>query len=342
MTSGISCRDLRVHAAGRELVHVTALHVPAGRTLAVLGPNGAGKSTLLRALGLLGDHRTTGEILLDGRPATPASMRRAVAAVLQRPILRRGTVATNVASGLRFRGVDRRGARTRTGPWLEALGIDQLATRDVRTLSGGEAQRVSIARALAVGPRVLLLDEPFTGLDAATRADLLADLRAALDHHGAATVLVTHDRDEARALAEETALLVAGHVRRHGPTDRVLDEPQDEDTARLLGFTNLLPPSLTGRPQTLAARPEHCRVGGAPDADDVVRVAGILRRAVRLGPTTRLDVDTAAGSLVCLAPDDPPDVPPIGGPVVVAVGRAKPLLDRGNGTAVRCDPAVRP
>ncbi|MCO1656292.1 ABC transporter ATP-binding protein [Pseudonocardia humida] len=331
MTPGLSCRDLSVHADGRELVQAATLHVPAGRTLAVLGPNGAGKSTLLRALGLLGRHRTTGEVLLDGRPVTPTQMRAAVGAVLQRPILRRGTVVANVASGLRFRGVGRREADDRARPWLDALGIAHLAARDARTLSGGEAQRVSIARALAVGPRVLLLDEPFTGLDPTTRADLVADLRAALDHHAAAAVLVTHDRHEALALAHDTALLIRGRVRQHGPTRCVLDDPRDPETARLLGYTNLVPPGTSGRPHTLAARPEHCRlVPGATDPADVPEallvVAGTLRRGVRLGRTTRLDVDTPAGPLTCLDPDEPPaPIPPTNSPVVVAVGRARPL-----------------
>lgn len=331
MTTGLSCRDLRVRAGGRELVHVSALHVPAGRTLAVLGPNGAGKSTLLRALGLLGRHSISGEILLDGRPVSREQMRAAVAAVLQRPILRRGTVATNVASGLRFRGVGRREASERARYWLEVLSIGHLADRDAGTLSGGEAQRVSIARALAVGPRVLLLDEPFTGLDATSRADLLADLRAALDHHDAATVLVTHDRHEARALAQDTALLIGGRIRHHGLTQHVLDDPRDPDTARLLGYTNLLAPNSTGRPHVLAARPEHCRPVAAPEdrADAALTVEGTLRRTVHLGAVTRHDVDTDAGPLVCLV--DPggsmePEVLGVGSPVVVAITHVQPLI----------------
>jgi tungstate transport system ATP-binding protein len=256
----LEVRDLRVRVGDRLLVDVVALTVPTGGATAILGPNGAGKSTLLRALGLLSRHRVTGQVLLDGAPMTPARSRASVAAVLQRPVLRRGTVVDNAADGLRFRGVDRRAARREVAPWLEALGIPHLSGRDVRSLSGGEAQRVCLVRALAVAPRVLLLDEPFTGLDNATRADLLADLRAALDQHPTATVLVTHDQGDARALADTTVLLVAGRVRSSGLTARVLDDPVDSDTARLLGFTNLISRAIGSQKLLLAARPRDCRV----------------------------------------------------------------------------------
>jgi tungstate transport system ATP-binding protein len=300
VTSRIGCRDLRVSARGRELLHVQALDVAAGEALAVLGPNGAGKSTLLRALGHLGGLHRSGDVLLDGRPAGARDLRSAVAAVLQRPILRRGTVATNAAAGLRLRGVGRAEARRRSAPWLDALGVGHLAARPARTLSGGEAQRVAIARALAVAPRVLLLDEPFAGLDATTRADLLADLRVVLDGLDTATVLVTHDRHEATALTGHTALLVAGRIRQVGPTEPVLDQPVDTDCARLVGFTNLLPPAATGRPDLYVARPEHCAaVDGQPTG---LRIPGTVRRVVPLGVVTRVDVDTAAGTLACLAP----------------------------------------
>ncbi|OLF19133.1 ABC transporter ATP-binding protein [Actinophytocola xanthii] len=298
----IGCRDLRVSAGGREVVAVSRLDVPAGETLAVLGPNGSGKSTLLRALAHLGGAARSGSVLLDGRTATTTELRRAVAAVLQRPVLQRATVLDNAAAGLRLRGVRRGEARHRARPWLDALGVAQLAGRDARTLSGGEAQRVAIARALAVGPRVLLLDEPFTGLDATTRTDLLADLRAALDRQRAAVLLVTHDREEARALADRTALLVNGEIRQLGPTAEVLDAPADQECATLLGFTTQLPPALTGREVLLVARPERCRplAGSAPPPPDAVVVEGVLRRVVPLGGAFRLDLDTPAGSLTAV------------------------------------------
>lgn len=324
MTPGIGCRDLRVYAGSRELLHVVELDVPPGSVLAILGRNGAGKSTLLRALGMLGPHRVSGEILLDGRLASRSLLRVSAAAVLQRPILRRGTVAANVASGLRFHGVPRAEVGERSAPWLDGLGIAHLVGRDVRSLSGGEAQRVCIARALAVGPRVLLLDEPFTGLDATTRADLLADLHTALDGRRTATVLVTHDRHEAAALADDVALLVDGRIRQFGPTRQVLDGPRDVDCARLLGFANVIPADMGA----MVARPEHTRLDlTGRGATGEGRVVGTLRRIVALGPATRVDVDTAGGSLTCLYAGEPSDgpLPPVGGAVTVVLGQPRPV-----------------
>jgi ABC-type sulfate/molybdate transport systems ATPase subunit len=298
----IGCRDLRVTTDGRVLVAVPSLDVPSGETLAVLGANGAGKSTLLRALAHLGSAPQSGEVLLDGQAAATVDLRRAVAAVLQRPVLQRSTVLDNAAAGLRLRGVRRGEAHRRAEPWLEALGVAHLATRHASTLSGGEAQRVAIARALAVAPRVLLLDEPFTGLDATTRTDLLADLRAALDTQNAAVLLVTHDREEARALARRTAVLVTGELRQIGTTAEVLDAPADHDCATVLGFTTQLPPALTGRDVLLVARPERCEplADSAPAPPGAVVVDGVLRRVVPLGGAIRLDVDTAAGPVTAV------------------------------------------
>src|SRR5690242_6587639 len=297
----ISCRGLRVAAGGRELLAVDFLEVADGETVAVLGPNGAGKSTLLRALARL-EPATGGEVLLDGAPVPPTHLRAAVAAVLQRPVLQRASVLDNAAAGLRLRGMRRARARRLARPWLDALGVAHLADRHARTLSGGEIQRVAIARALAVRSRVLLLDEPFTGLDATTRADLIADLRAVLDRSPAAVLLVTHDRDEAAALAHRTALLLWGRIRQLGATADVLDAPADLECARLLGYTTRLPPELTRRDGLLIARPERCRLlrPGQMPARDAVVVPGTVRRVVPLGGTTRVDVDTATGPVAVL------------------------------------------
>jgi ABC-type sulfate/molybdate transport systems ATPase subunit len=298
----IGCRELVVSTGDRVLLEVAGLDIAGGDTLAVLGPNGAGKSTLLRALAHLGGLSCAGQVLLDGHPATSSEMRAAVAAVFQRPVLQRASALDNAAAGLRLRGTARREARQRARPWLSALGVAHLADQNARTLSGGEAQRIAIARALAVEPRVLLLDEPFTGLDATSRADLIADLRTVLNGLGAAVLLVTHDREEARALADRTALLIAGHLRQVGKTAHVLDAPADPECATLLGFTTRFAPHLTGAGELIVARPERCQLldpGASPPPNAIV-VPGTVRRTVPLGGTTRVDVDTAAEPVAVL------------------------------------------
>jgi ABC-type sulfate/molybdate transport systems ATPase subunit len=275
----IGLRDVEVVAGGRAILALEALDVAEGETLAVLGANGAGKSTLLRvAGGLLRPDR--GELLLDGRPASADAARRASAAVLQRPLLRRAaTVRANVETGLRFAGVPRDERRRRAGEWMERLGLTGLAGRRAATLSGGEAQRVSLARALVLGPRLLLLDEPFSALDAPTRAELLADLRDLLEVTATATLFVTHDRHEAAAVADRVAILHAGALRQLGPPGAVLDHPADADCARLLGFENVLPAGLAG-PGTVAVRAAALRLE--------LGTAGVVERVLPFGERTRI------------------------------------------------------
>ena len=283
----LELRDVAVVAGGRTILGLDHLALAPGETLCVLGANGAGKSTLLRVAGGL---RTParGELRLDGVPATAPQIRAVTAAVLQRPLLRRGATArTNVETGLRFARVPREERRRRTDEWLVRLDLAGLADRRASALSGGEAQRVSIARALVLAPRILLLDEPFSALDAPTRAELLADLRDVLASIGAASLLVTHDRHEAAAIADRVAILHAGELRQLGPTASVLEHPADADCARLLGFENLLEPRLASR---LLGEPAGHRV--AVRARDVAVVPGgdmgVVERVLPFGERTRI------------------------------------------------------
>ena len=202
-------------------------------------------------------------------------------------------------------------ARLLARPWLDS--IAHLADRHARTLSGGEVQRVAIARALAVRSRVLLLDEPFAGLDATTQADLIADLRTALDQSTAAVLLVTHDRDEAAALAHRTALLVRGRIRQVGTTADVLDSPADLECATCSATPPTCRPSSPATTCFSSPGPNaagSCRPGErrhAPEWSSRARCAGSSP-----GGTTRVDVDTAAGPIavlttteVAIAPGDP-------------------------------------
>jgi ABC-type sulfate/molybdate transport systems ATPase subunit len=283
----LELRDVAVVAGGRTILGLDHLALAPGETLCVLGANGAGKSTLLRVAGGL---RTParGELRLDGVAASAPQIRAVTAAVLQRPLLRRGATArTNVETGLRFARVPREERRRRTDEWLVRLDLAGLAERRASALSGGEAQRVSIARALVLAPRILLLDEPFSALDAPTRAELLADLRDVLASIGAASLLVTHDRHEAAAIADRVAILHAGELRQLGPTASVLEHPADADCARLLGFENLLEPRLAAR---LLGEPARGRV--AVRARDVAVVPGgdmgVVERVLPFGERTRI------------------------------------------------------
>jgi tungstate transport system ATP-binding protein len=237
----LEVRDLRL-ARGRGFrLAVDCLTAHVGEVLALLGPNGAGKSTLLQALALL-EPLDGGEILLEGAPVRGRALgaRRRMAVVLQEPLLVHGSVAENVSLGLRLHGLPRAERERRASLWLKRAGIEHLAKRPSRSLSGGEQRRVSLARALALEPLVLFMDEPFAALDAPTRASLLVELPGWLRAAGCATVLVTHDRDEALHLADTVAVLFAGRVRQTGPVDEVFARPADADVAAFLGVENIL------------------------------------------------------------------------------------------------------
>ena len=242
MSAVLALRDVRrVHAAGFVL-DVPALDVMPGELLAIMGPNGSGKSTLLRVLGLL-ERPQTGSVRFHGKPVDARdalSERRRMATVFQEPLLADATAADNVALGLRFRGVGPDVIAPRVAAWLERLGVGALGARQARTLSGGEAQRVALARALVLEPEVLLLDEPFAGLDMPSRAALIIDLGRVLRQHHVTTVLVTHDRGEARALADRIAVLIDGSMQQVDTAARVFQSPVSESVARFVGVETIV------------------------------------------------------------------------------------------------------
>jgi len=233
---------VRVVRAGHVVLDAPALALHAREVLAVIGPNGSGKSTLLRVLGLL-EAPTAGHVRFRGEVADPAralALRRRMASVFQEPLLADATVRDNVAMGLAFRRTPRAETARRVGAWLERFGIAPLAGRPARTLSGGEAQRTALARALVLEPEVLLLDEPFSALDQPTREALIADLGPILRQEHAACVLVTHDRGEALALADRVAVLLGGRIAQVGPAAEVFRAPASEDVARFVGVETIL------------------------------------------------------------------------------------------------------
>lgn len=245
-------RGIEVRVGERTLLSVPELTVGPGETLALMGPNGAGKSTLLHVAALL-RRPEAGEVRLGGEAATARTslrLRRRTAMVLQAPLLFDAGVLANAAAGLRFRGVGRREAERRAAAWLERFGVGHVAGRHARALSGGEAQRVSLARAFAVEPTLLLLDEPFAALDAPTRAALVPALAARLRETGTAAVIATHDPAETHALADRLAVLVAGRIVQMGAPGVVAARPASGTVAALLGGRAAWAPR-TGEPASI-------------------------------------------------------------------------------------------
>jgi tungstate transport system ATP-binding protein len=237
VTPLVEIRDLLVRRGEHPALQLDHLAIQSSEVLAVVGPNGAGKSTLLLTLArLLKPER--GEVWFGGRQASAESetvYRRRIALVMQDPLLFDSSVFDNVASGLRFRGVPKNEIRHKVPIWLERLGVWHLANRRAGQLSGGEAQRVSLARALILEPQLLLLDEPFSALDPPTRSRLLDDLGALLKETSTTTVFVTHDLSEAAQLASRVAVIVGNRLRQVGDPKDVFASPADED---VMGFVN--------------------------------------------------------------------------------------------------------
>lgn len=243
---------LVVRAAHKTYGQVRALDgaeltVPAGTLTAVLGPSGCGKTTLLRCIAGF-EHLDTGEIVLADRPvAGPrlhvAAHRRRVAVVPQDGALfPHLDVAANVGYGLD--SANRRGDRIEQV--LTLVGLAGYGKRMPHQLSGGQQQRVAVARALAPRPRLVLLDEPFSALDAGLRAELRTDVRTALLADGATAVLVTHDQAEALSMADQVVVMQHGQVRQQGSPTDVYRTPADPWVARFVGDAVLLPATSTG------------------------------------------------------------------------------------------------
>ncbi|NLI83290.1 MAG: ABC transporter ATP-binding protein [Deltaproteobacteria bacterium] len=219
----LEARDLRLTLSGREIFSVEHLVLHKAEVLALVGPNGAGKSSLLLTLALL-QKPTSGTIQIDGVAAGNGNLlaiRRRMALVFQDALLLDTTVARNITIPLRIRGLSRKDAADRCEKWLERFGVAHLAKRPARNLSGGEAQRTSLARAFAVEPELLFLDEPFASLDYPTRKVLLEDLGGILEELNMTTLFVTHDYTEIPYLARQVAVLFEGKIVKSGPVVQV-------------------------------------------------------------------------------------------------------------------------
>jgi ABC-type Fe3+/spermidine/putrescine transport system ATPase subunit len=232
--------ELTKHYAGRLLADRLSLEIAPGEILALLGPSGCGKSTLLKMIAGL-ETPDGGSIWFDGEDLAPlAPEARHFALMFQDfALFPHLNVLDNVAFGLIERHMPRTQARIQAQAVLETVGLAAMPLRDVATLSGGEAQRVALARALVTSPRLVLLDEPFSSLDAHLRQALQLEFRRRIKALGICAILVTHDRQEAFGMADRVALLNDGHIQQCDAPARLLAAPANAWVAGFIGYANI-------------------------------------------------------------------------------------------------------
>lgn len=281
----LEARDLVVIRGGQRILHVPSLHLRRGEVLSIIGPNGSGKSTLLLTLALL-LRPNHGEIIFYGKPVGPGGSgamvyRRRTATVFQEPLLLNTSVERNVATGLRLRGMPGPEVKARVTEWLGRFGIAHLARRSARALSGGEAQRTSLARAFVLCPEILFLDEPFSSLDAPAKAAILDDVKRVIQETGVTAVFVTHDRDEALSLGDRIGVLMQGEIRQVDSATNVMQSPLSEEIAAFIGVDTVVPGVVSNCEEGLT----RIDVGG-----HVIEAVG--------------DCSISQRVLVCLRPED--------------------------------------
>ena len=282
MGAVVSLRDVRHRRGGHEVLAIDELDLKAGERLAVLGPNGAGKTTLLRLLAGL-DAPTSGRVEIDGEAIAEADveLRRRIGYATQRPGLLSTSVIRNVELPLRWRGLGGASRRAAALAALERLNVPGLADRKAPSLSGGEAQRVSLARALAIEPSMLLLDEPAAGLDAEVRRAFFDDLERALSDRATTVVHVSHRADEALRLADRVAVLTGGTIRQLGEPASVLRQPVDGAVARLVGYENVVPVEVD---ESRQVRIDGALCGVSATTGRGPAMLAAWATAIRLGP----------------------------------------------------------
>ena len=295
-----------------------SLEVAQGQLLALLGPSGCGKTTLLRLIaGLL--EPDTGKVMLSGQSVSRLPPeKRELGMVFQRPTLfPHLDVAANIGFGLKMRGVSHQEVKRRVGGALGAVQLTGFEGRLPRQLSGGQQQRVAIARAVVTRPKLLLMDEPFSSLDATLREEMRELVRTLQKDLGITTVFVTHDQLEALELADILGVMFEGKVAQLGTPQDVFERPANAQVARFMGGANLLSGRLEGdtletsfgRVQllqtsrqgqvTAVIRPEYvmlCQMDGEEDITG--SITGRITKAVYRGGVTRYEVEVDGQTLL--------------------------------------------
>ncbi|AZC14798.1 ABC transporter ATP-binding protein [Microbacterium sp. ABRD28] len=302
-----------------RVLHGVDLDIAPGEFVSLLGPSGCGKTTALRVLAGL-ERATEGHILLGGSDVSSVpTNRRDIGMVFQSySLLPHLRALENTAFGLRRRGVGKKDAAARAADALDLVGLGHLADRFPHQLSGGQQQRVALARALVTEPRVLLLDEPLSALDAKVRVQLRDEIRRIQLRLGITTVFVTHDQEEALAVSDRIAVMNAGRIEQIGTPEDLYLRPATPYVAAFVGVSSVVPGTVavTGDAVEVWGVPLPLRLieGAAPSAGEVevflrpenVRLAAadeagvdaVVQESTFLGNSRRTLVHTADGSLV--------------------------------------------
>jgi putative spermidine/putrescine transport system ATP-binding protein len=314
-----------------------SLDVAAGELVALLGPSGCGKTTLLRIIAGF-QPQTAGSVLFDGVPIDHLSTaQRGVGIVFQNyALFPHMTVAQNVAYGLDARHVPRGEANGKVLEMLAMVRMQDFAGRLPRQLSGGQQQRIALARALAVDPKILLLDEPFGALDKNLRLDMQIEVKRLQREYGITTILVTHDQEEAMSMADRIAVLNRGNVEQCAPPTDIYDRPASLFVNQFVGTTNLLPVRLTalaagratirfgdvdvicngtsaaasklapGADAIWSIRPERLRIASGSGSG---RIPATVRVVLPMGPITVYEAETGNTAFKINQPRDEHSVP---------------------------------
>ncbi len=226
----LELHDVKVTANKQTLLDVASFSIQQGDMVGVIGPNGAGKSTLLKVLAFL-QSPNEGRVFYKGEENHAKSLslelRRRFAVAMQQSLLFDTSVYQNVALGLKLRKENKKVIQDKVDYWLDKFHIQHLAKKNARALSGGEAQRVNLARALILEPEVLFLDEPFSALDFPTKAQLIEDFKEILHDTGTTTFFVSHELLEIKHLTKSLVVIMDGKIIQHGETKEVIDQPNE-------------------------------------------------------------------------------------------------------------------
>ncbi|MEM5318149.1 ABC transporter ATP-binding protein [Paraburkholderia sp. JHI869] len=268
------------------------LNVPDGKLVCFLGPSGCGKTTLLRIIAGL-ETPTSGSVMFAGRDLThvPANRRDFGMVFQSLALFPHMTVAENVAYPLRLRGVDKSAQAKRVAELLELIQLPHMANRPVTQLSGGQRQRVAIARAIASSPKLLLLDEPLSALDAKLREAMQVEIRLLQQRLGITTIMVTHDQREAMTMADEIVVMQKGRIAQVGRPLDIYRDPVNEFVADFIGLGNILPVTREGDDgialpggQRIAVNTTMCMPERAGDIRLLIRPEDVCVRAMSANP----------------------------------------------------------